>query len=159
MKNDDEYSSQAKLKLFSLFDEAIKRPTLREWLGWSDDNWKFNNAPKTKIFYELIAGDPSEGTEPIVTNPPNMRTFSKIVGSGKSNVLSRFLEKEISLDQAKRLIEPEPVNVSLKDSTKSYLNDLSKFPAEKLATIQDEEINLLKNVTEKISQTLYIITE
>lgn len=153
MKEDEEFSELAELKLFSLFDEAMI-PPLRQWLGWKDENWKFNNENKRKAFYRLIVGDPADEMDPIITNPQRMRDFRKLISSGKTNVLNRFLSNEISLDQAMRLIEPEPVQVSIKDASQTYFDQLNELPAEKLMKLEEEEINLLNKVIEEIEKLL-----
>ena len=41
--------------LFSHFEEMIKSPTLREWLGWDSDECTFRNAANLETMYSLIS--------------------------------------------------------------------------------------------------------
>lgn len=153
MKNDEEFGDFADLKLFSLFDEALI-PPLKEWLGWSDDNYQFNNENNRKAFYRLIVGDPVDNLDPVITNPQKMRNFRKLINTGKKIILSRFLSGEINIDQAIRAAEPDPVQVTIREAAENFISELNDLPAQKLKDLEDDEVELLKKVVNEVNDLL-----
>ncbi len=56
-KKDEEYSSSWKHSFFSHFDEVLKRPVLRNFFGWNEDSYLFENVENTRRFYEWLSTD------------------------------------------------------------------------------------------------------
>lgn len=57
MAEDDEYSSFSGPDLYGYFDEIVKRPKIRTWLGWSDDSNRFENLDRVQMLYSWIVPD------------------------------------------------------------------------------------------------------
>jgi ParB/Sulfiredoxin domain len=150
MKDSEEFGQKARSDLFSLFDEALKSNSIREWLRWQDNLMCFTDYQRTYIFYSLLVGDPENPQNARLTNPQDMRHFSEVLMSGKSDVLARFLEGILEVDTAARLTKPEPLNILLKDSLLSFIDTLAKFPAEQLSQVGEEELALFERITQKI---------
>jgi len=53
-KEDDEYWEYAKNNHFSIFEEILKKPVLKEYFGWNDSEQKFKNENNIKMFYDWI---------------------------------------------------------------------------------------------------------
>jgi hypothetical protein len=56
-KRDEEYGSKWKPNYFSYFDEILKKPALREFLGWNPDDFIFENISNLKRLYDWILPD------------------------------------------------------------------------------------------------------
>jgi len=56
-KADEEYGSKWKNSYFSHFDEILRRPALRNYLGWDEDSYRFNNQSEYRRFYDWIIPD------------------------------------------------------------------------------------------------------
>lgn len=148
MKDNDEFGEKGKPDLFSLFDEALKSSSIRDWLRWKDNSMSFTDYQRLYTFYSLLVGDNVQKER--ISNPQHMRQFSEIIMSGKSDVLSRFLEGELSLDTAVRLSKPEPPPVLLRDSLKSFIDTLNKFPVEQLSKLSEDDFTLFEQVIQKL---------
>ncbi len=120
MMQDEEFGEYAHPKLFTLFDEAIK-PSIKEWLGWHDKQMCFTNKQRLSTFYSLLVGNPDNQQPARITNLQSMRQFSKIVMSSKKSVLHRFLEGDLVIYEAMRLVEPEPVDIPLSNNKKGFV--------------------------------------
>ena len=115
MRKDEEYGDFADRGLFSLFQEMLVRPPLRAWLEWSEDQNKFLNDTNRKIIYRMIArdhdhDDNDDSLSQIIHNPPEMRTFARILAHPyRDRVLDRLLNAEINIEQAWATLEPGTV--------------------------------------------------
>ena len=57
MSESDDYSDSATPGLYAYFDEVLKRPAVRQWLGWSNDSMSFENEDRLERFYSWITPD------------------------------------------------------------------------------------------------------
>lgn len=57
MRADEEYSEFADPKLYSYFEEVLKRPAVKNWLGWKDDAKRFTNEERIREFYGWMVGE------------------------------------------------------------------------------------------------------
>ncbi|MBP8246496.1 MAG: hypothetical protein KAX56_06485 [Phenylobacterium sp.] len=55
MEEDDEFGEHAEPRLYSFFHEAVSQPKVREWLKWSDETYKAEDANARRVFYELLS--------------------------------------------------------------------------------------------------------
>jgi hypothetical protein len=56
MRESDDYSEYAGPEMYAYFDEALKRPAIRRWLGWSEDEKVFEEDERLQHFYITRAG-------------------------------------------------------------------------------------------------------
>lgn len=57
MGESDDYAEHATPEMYAYFDEVIKRPAVRKWLGWSDDSMSFEQDDNLNNFYGWITPD------------------------------------------------------------------------------------------------------
>lgn len=150
MMADEEYRDLAHPTLFSLFDEALNKPAIKEWLTWSETDMKFTNDQRLKTFFGLLVDDPNNDRPASITNPQDMRKFSSLMASGKQNVIQRFLDGDIKIDQAQRLVE-EPAPVSLTEASSSFLFTLARFPLDQVLQLQPHDMGLFDQIIAKFS--------
>lgn len=58
MSADEEYGELAGPKLYSYFEEALKKPVVKEWLGWSEEQECFQDRVHLAEFYSWITPHP-----------------------------------------------------------------------------------------------------
>ena len=156
MREDDEYTDRADPQLFSLFLEMLSRPSLKSWLGWSESELRFCSSANRKHIYGLIVEDNTDDDEeaiPIIRNPQDMRTFSKIIGHEyKERVLDRLLDGDITIEQAWAILEPGVT--PWEEVVASVTEALEKLPADELQSLSDEREQMLRRLAEVISRKL-----
>lgn len=153
MREDEDYRSLADKELFSLFQEMVGRPSLRTWLNWSDEQQKFLNNTNRKHIYRMIAGDytSDETPERIIRNPQDMRIFARIVAhEHKETVLERLINGDISIEQARALLEPG--NRAWDELVATVTQALEKLPADELQSLSDDNEQLLKSLADVIAR-------
>lgn len=63
MEEDEEYGDFSSPEMYPLFHEAITGTNIKEWLGWNDNDGKFENEETLHQFYDLITPtDTEDGT-------------------------------------------------------------------------------------------------
>ena len=148
MMDDEEFKDASYPDQFSLFDEALNRPAIKDWLDWSESNMRFQNDQRLKTFYGLLIKDSGTKTARL-NNPQHMRSFAKLVASQKQHVLQGFLDGQSSIEQAEQQLQ-EPVPVLLNDSLQTFLSLLTRVPVDQLAGISATDLTLFDQITAKL---------
>ena len=144
MRADEEYLDLADRELFSLFHEILGRPSLREWLDWSDDEYQFLNVTNRKHIYRMITVDSAsdEPQERIIRNPLDMRLFARIIAhEHRETVLSRLINGDISIQQAWATLEPG--DRAWEELVGTATQALEEISADELQALSDDQELLL----------------
>ncbi|WP_152032768.1 ParB N-terminal domain-containing protein [Ereboglobus luteus] len=154
MGNDEEYQEYAEPKLYSYFEEVFKRPNVREWLGWSDEQQKFTKEKEIREFYGWMKGEIGENNElsdPKLPEAKSVRDFSKIIEDSKA--LAIFRSNEGTLTHALARLEADnPIDyISIVTTCESTLRSL---PPDILRKMNESELNNLELLRSRIDQIL-----
>ncbi len=57
MSESDDYGEYASAELYAYFDEVLKRPKVRQWLGWNNESMSFEEDDRLQRFYSWITPD------------------------------------------------------------------------------------------------------
>lgn len=82
MKSDEEFEEYAEPKLYSYFEEIFKRPTVKNWLEWDDNERKFTNGPRLREIFIWIIGeedDDGEMQDPKLPEAKSIRDLRLII--------------------------------------------------------------------------------
>ncbi|RZK02503.1 MAG: hypothetical protein EOO43_23375 [Flavobacterium sp.] len=60
MRKDEEYSDYAEPRKYSYFEEIFKKPDVKNWLDWDDNDRKFKNISRLKEMFSWIVGEPDD---------------------------------------------------------------------------------------------------
>jgi hypothetical protein len=108
MGANEEYGEYAEPKLYSYFEEVFKRPNVREWLGWDDEQQKFINDKELREFYGWMKGEKDDDGElgnPKLPEARSIRDLSKVLDDGKA--LAVFRSSDGSLTHALARMEAD----------------------------------------------------
>jgi len=62
MNKDEEFGEHADPRLYSYFEEALKRPMIKSWLGWQEGEGHFGNTENLHEFYSwFVSTEDNEG--------------------------------------------------------------------------------------------------
>lgn len=101
MREDDEYKDKALNEYFSLFEDAIRNRDMRQWLGWSDDDFRFHAVDNLKQFYSWIVPDDEHDADRRIHDPKQIKKLGMLVGDNRHHeTLSRFDNYDITIEQA-----------------------------------------------------------
>ncbi len=154
-KKDEEYSSYWKHSFFSHFDEVLKRPALRNFMGWNEESYLFENQENTRRFYEWLA--PDEEGNIALSDAHNVRQLVHLV---HEPVALNYLDDR-NLQKAMNYIEQKNFNaqkVTLTECMGKITNAIEAFKnivAEGLeADMSNDEVNDLKSSIAEMKKQL-----
>jgi len=110
-KEDDDYGDKVDSDKFSLFQEAIfKKPSLKKWLEWDDNNKKFENQENFKKLLAWYLGDEDiNNSEPRLprVNPDVRDVLSKLLLDENKSIFEEFENEDITIDSARTKMEED----------------------------------------------------
>ena len=110
-KEDDDYGDKVDADKFSLFQEAIfKKPSLKKWLEWDDNNKKFENQENFKKLLAWYLGDEDiNNGEPRLprVNPDVRDVLSKLLLDENKSIFEEFENGDIPVDSARVKMEED----------------------------------------------------
>ncbi len=101
MRQDDEFQSKARNDYFTLFEEAYRNRSVRNWLKWDDSESKFLNEDMLNQFYSWIVPDEENEDQRRIHDPRQIKKLGFLVADSKfSGLISRIESHELSIDGA-----------------------------------------------------------
>lgn len=81
MKADEEFGEYAVPKMYSYFEEVFKRPEVKSWLNWSDEQGRFTNADALTRLYSWMVPSSEDGEEstPKLPEAKSVRELAQII--------------------------------------------------------------------------------
>jgi len=151
-KTDEEYAGKWKPSYFSHFDEVLKKPALRTFLGFNDETFRFDNIPNLKRFYDWIV--PDEEGKATVNDAHNVRKLSELIDDNRAlNLLDdKNLDKAINYINQKYLNQNKITASECLNKINSAITALKNILAEGLEKeLSEEEFNELKTGIESMT--------
>jgi predicted transcriptional regulator len=103
-KTDEEYAGKWKPSFFSHFDEVLKKPALRTYLGFNDEKFIFENIQSLKRFYDWIIPDEEGNTT--INDARDIRKLSELINDNNALI---YLDDK-NLDKAVNYINQKNFN-------------------------------------------------
>lgn len=147
MKSDEEFGEYAEPKLYSFFEEIFKKPDIREWLTWNDNERKFTNAAKLREMYSWIIGEPDDDgnlKEAKLPEAKSIRELSPIISD--ETALTVFRAPNGTLLRARARYDadhPEDWHPTIINA-ESILTNLSAEAIKQLTPPEIDSLNKLK---------------
>ena len=101
MRDDDEFGGKARNEYFTLFEEAIRKKPVQEWLGWNNDAWKFETEINLKRFYSWISPDEEHENERRIHDPRQIKDLASLIAGNHSILLDQIDNYELSIEKAR----------------------------------------------------------
>lgn len=155
METDEEFGDYAAPTMYMIFHETVAQPTIREWLGWSNDKAVFENSANLSDFYSLISD--TEEQEAKIKGFQDIRTKVKRIIESKQ-ALKILLDPDKSLDEAYQVaIEEEGIHNNFENFELRILTTidlLDGLPANVVRNLTDAQRQNLLDLRTRIDRTL-----
>ena len=145
-----DFGEQFKSEMYAIFEETIRKPNIKEWLGWDDKSYQATNQINTERFFGWISKpidsdhDDYAIDEPIIKRSIEIRDLAKFI-SNENALETMEEERRVSAGLvANGSIAQDAYVKSLKGLKKS-IDDLEKLQN----LIEYEDMELLKKLQEK----------
>lgn len=97
MKADEEFGEATDPRMYSYFEEIFKRPDVKTWLEWSDDEEQFTQSERLSEFYSWIVPSGEDGNgSPKLPEAKNVRDLASIVQDENALSVLRGADGSIS---------------------------------------------------------------
>jgi hypothetical protein len=155
MEIDEEFGDYAAPNMYMIFHETVAQPTIREWLGWSNDKAIFENSTNLSDFYSLISD--TEEQEAKIKGFQDIRTKVKRIIESRQ-ALKIMLDPDKSLDEAYQVaIEEEGLHTSFENfevRIVTTIDLLDGLPANVVRNLTDVQKQNLLDLKKRIDRTL-----
>jgi len=112
MRDDEEFGDKAKNEYYTLFEEAYRNSSVRDWLGWDEENFRFTNNQNVKRFYAWITpnDEAEEGQEPRrIHDPRQIKELAHLIDNNRTALLGQVEMHELTVSQAYERSRAAPV--------------------------------------------------
>lgn len=149
MKKDDEFGERAEPRMYSYFEEVFRRPNVRAWLSWSDEEQGFADEDRRKEFYSWItAGEDGASKLP---ESKSVRDLSGIIEDDNAMSILRSADGTLTRAMARFEVDhPEDWYPKVTAATSA----IRSLTPEMLRGLDEQTISTLEQLAEKISQAL-----
>lgn len=145
MAESEDFGSFAGPDMYGYFDEVIKRPSVRKWLGWNLQQKVFEEEERLNEFYTWITPDDDIG-KPRIPTAEGVRKLDKILQDSSAlaelNTPGKTIDDAyliVIVDQGPDWIEP----------LKKAIKALDAIPAGDLESMSEENSQLIQDLIEK----------
>lgn len=151
MKSDEEFGEFAEPKMYSYFEEVHKRPNVRAWLAWSDEQERFTHEDRLREFYSWIIPNPEDGTSPKLPEAKSVRDLAEIIAD--ENALNVLRGPEGSLSRALARYEVDHPE-DWYPKVMAAVAAIKTLTPEMLRNMDDNTLKSLQDLRNKIDQAL-----
>lgn len=104
MAESDDFAEFAGPSMYSYFDEVLKRPKVRQWLGWNEDLKQFDEDDNLQQFYSWITPDEELDGGRRIPVSENVRQLDSILGDAAA--LESMNTPGQTVDDASKIAAP-----------------------------------------------------
>jgi hypothetical protein len=141
MEGDEEYGDFSSPEMYPLFHEAITGTNIKEWLGWSDVEARFENEETLHQFYDLITPtDNEDGTsrEPRLANREAVRQLRAIIDVPEAK--RKLLDPDGNFHEALAIAKADELSKTWVAQVGEAVTALRSVSAVELAQLGDEDL-------------------
>lgn len=158
MKIDEEFQTKADNRYFTLFEEVIRDKKVKDWLGWDQEENKLKNIEHLKMFYSWISPDDEapDGVENKrrLHDPRQIKMLSAIVDNEHENILNKFDQWEITIEQAYEKAIKTPSNYDWNEKLEEVKIILGSIPQLSIQENTKEFIDKMNDIAKQIATSL-----
>jgi hypothetical protein len=151
MREDDEYQAKARNDYFTLFEEAIRNKSVRDWLEWSDTDSKFGNESNLTQFYSWITPDDDHTDQRRrIHDPKQIRLLGGLIAGEHKSLLDRVDNHDVSIETAHARALELGEKYDWKESLQNAAALIGNIPQSAIAESPDEILTSLNGLREQI---------
>ena len=158
MHQDDEFGKAARNDYFTLFQEAYRNASVREWLGWNDISYRYEKIENLRTFYSWITPDEEDSeNRRRIHNQPHVKFFGNLISSDHRHLISKVDRHEMTIDAAERLAEEAEPGETWREKLQGALDVISSLPVAELTKAPQDYREMLTLMTEEIKKFIRMI--
>lgn len=154
MKQDEEFGDRARPQLYSYFEEALKQPDVKAWLGWNESDGKFTASENLREFYGWMfstAEDDDDERSKKLPEAKSARKLGKIINDPAA--MARFRAPGGTLDEAVSRFEATH-NVDWIGNVVGAESVLASLGVETVKHFDSEALEALQRLADRVRDRL-----
>ncbi|WP_243361596.1 ParB/RepB/Spo0J family partition protein [Fundidesulfovibrio terrae] len=144
MKQFDEYKEFAHANLFSHFEQAYIKKSIRDWMEWNDELHEYTNKENLLKFYDLIIGKNKK--QPVMSR--NVRDDLPLIYENK-DVFEDVMNSKITVDEARKKIIKTGNSLMITELLMKCLDSVKA--AAKSGALKNEHLEIISKIQEVTS--------
>lgn len=158
MEHSEDFGEYADPSKYPIFHEAMSLPVVRSWLGWNENELRFENLETEEQFYQLITPRMDEETGK-VTNP-KLRTYGDV--RELKRILPHSEAKALLLDDTRTFLDAltmarkDEISKKWKSEISEASQALQSISALEVKAFNDEDVAAIKNLRDMADQVIGI---
>lgn len=152
MSEDDEYGEFAVPDLYSYFDEMIRRVTVRNWVRWDNDSYRFTDEDRAREFFSWIAPDEELSDEPRIPTSEGVRQLDDVLASEAA--LAVLNTPGNSLGDALVVAAPAPLEPEWRRPVERAIDALNAIPMGVLESLEGDDRDLIERIRDLAARRL-----
>lgn len=158
MELDDEFKGRVKNDYFSLFDEALKNATMRDWLDWSETARRFQNINNVKRFYGWITPDEDHSGRRRIHDPHQIKDVAYLIENGHKTLLGEFEDFVLSIaDARKSATADDHKDNDWRQSMRGTEVLLGELPQSAMADDAEEFLGYLRRLAQIVAERIEMV--
>lgn len=151
MAESDDYSEYSGPDLYAYFDEVLKRPAVRNWLGWSNDSQAFEQDDRILQFYSWITPDDELDGRKRIPVAESVRRLDEVLQD--PSAIAVLDQPGRTIDDAASVITAV-VKTNWTDPVSRAYKALSDMPMSDIENLGDDERGLISDLVTLASRRL-----
>lgn len=150
MRKHDEFSGKAKNEYFTLFEESIRNRDVRDWLGWDNMSFKFENESNLAQFYSWICPDEDHNDQRRIHDPRQIKSLGVLLAGGHYTLLNQIDSYEETIEQALAKVEGNISKSAWKDKMQQARNIIADLPQQIMFEEPDDFLAALLEIEQQV---------
>lgn len=151
MEEDEDYGVHARPDMYSYFDEAVKKPYLRDtWLRWYDEEGKFLDDENLKLFYSWITPSEELDGNKKISTAMHVRDLPSVLEDPE--LRAYFLRPNVDIRGAISRRDTMRELTHWRDELRRFEGILPRIPVE--ADFRNEDIKLMERIAKRLDEII-----
>ena len=160
MSEHEDYAEFASPDMYPLFHEAVSLPVVREWVGWDEENWCFEDTERLEQLYGLFTPQEDDNR---VTTDPKITKFSEVreLRSILPNVEARRLlfDDGRTFFDAVRVAKREEISEELMTEVASVTQTIRNAGIVQLKGLEEGQVDIIRDLVSAAEEVLDVLAK
>jgi hypothetical protein len=143
MRKDEEFRGKAENKYYSLFEEALGSQSVKNWLGWNDQDFNFKNTNNLHQFYNWITPDDQHENKRRLHDPRHIKKLGLLIAGKHTALMEQVDSHALGIEAASEKAKETGPSHDWKKNIESAIVLLKEIPHAAITDHADDIVGAL----------------
>jgi len=154
MRTDDEFGRMARNDYFSLFEEAYRNRSVRDWLRWNEEKMRFDGAENLEAFYSWIVPDEENDGNRRIHDPKHVKLLGTLISGEHKRLVDQVDQHEIGIERAASEAEGQAETDSWRSTIQRSIDLIKSLNVDVISNNPNECRNQLKAMVLEVEKVI-----